>query len=33
MMKLNSILAEMKENILKWAYEHDDIRLVNVVGS
>ena len=33
MMKMNPILAEMKENILKWAYEHDDIRLVIVVGS
>ena len=32
-MKLNPILAEMKENILKWAHEHDDIRLVIVVGS
>jgi aminoglycoside 6-adenylyltransferase len=33
MMKLNPIIAEMKENILTWAHEHDDIRLVIVVGS
>ena len=33
MMKLNPILAEMKENKLIWAHEHDDIRLVIVVGT
>lgn len=33
MMKMNPFLAEMKENILEWAHEHDDIRLVIAVGS
>jgi aminoglycoside 6-adenylyltransferase len=33
MMKMNPILAEMKENILKWAHEQDDIRLLVAVGS
>ena len=32
-MKMPPILAEMKENILKWAHEQDDIRLVIAVGS
>ena len=32
-MKMNPILAAMKESILKWAYEQEDIRLVIVVGS
>jgi aminoglycoside 6-adenylyltransferase len=33
MMKMPPILAEMKENILMWAHEHDDIRMVVAVGS
>ena len=33
MMKMNSKIAEMKDDIIQWADEHDDIRLVVVAGS